>query len=241
MRASRDCDRRVREPHMTKTALQERATHNPFPCALVFDFLLRLIVEDVLAVPSGNEKADVPIRDRPKGVFGRLAGAFGVCETNQRDSLHSHMKLFGGATPAFIADVVEHDDLRAALYAAIDKYVSGELQLASHAASEARKSLRLGARRDAAAAIPNDPTAFKHSASLTRANRNNHDKHHHQTCTKGAAGKTGCRLDCMCSHDNAYTMLRQTEDLPCDDEGRLLMENLEDDEDHDDLRIAATT
>ncbi|KAJ8599440.1 hypothetical protein CTAYLR_007447 [Chrysophaeum taylorii] len=238
VRASQDSDRHVRETHMTETAIRERAAHNPVSCALLFDFLLRLVVEDVLAVPSGNDKADFPIRHRPKGVFGRLAGAFGVCETNQRDSLHSHMKLFGGATPAFIADVVEHDDLRAALCAAIDKHVSGELPLALHAGSEARTALRLAARRDAAAAIPNDPAAFKQSALLTRTNRNNHDKHHHQTRTKGAAGKTGCRLHCKCSHNNASTMFRQTEDLPCDDEGRVLMENLEDDDDHDDLRIA---
>ncbi|KAJ8600565.1 hypothetical protein CTAYLR_009490, partial [Chrysophaeum taylorii] len=210
MRASQDSDRHVREPHMTETALQERAAHNPVPCALIFDFLLRLIVEDVLAVPSGNDKADCPIRQRPKGVFGRLVGAFGVCETNQRDSLHSHMKLFGGATPAFIADVVEHDDLRAALCAAIDKHVSGELPLALHAGSEARTALRLPARRDAAAAIPNDPTAFKQSAP---------------------------------PHTGQPKQPRQTpppdtEHLPCDDEGRVLMENLEDDDDHDDLRIA---
>jgi hypothetical protein len=161
------------------------------------------------------------------GCFGVPVCNRFVKECNKRGAGHIHGQHHGGATPRLIADLAEDPELLAQVLAALDTQVGGDLPIAYHLVDIARSTLRIGARRDAAADIPipdgkyisdappnYDPSLwaqekdaaildwwqkFCHHAMLVVANRNVHS--HQGSCLSGKRGKQGCRFNAPWPHD----------------------------------------
>jgi hypothetical protein len=117
--------------------------------------------------------------------------------------------------------VADDDELLSLLLDGLDTQLQAELPIEYHLMNVARRILRIGARRDAAAEIPvpdeklfsGDPmepeerkgkleewwSKFTRHAMLVIANRNVHK--HQSSCLAGKQGKTGCRFNAPWGHD----------------------------------------
>jgi hypothetical protein len=171
-----------------------------------------------------------------------MAGFYGIAiqirevkECNKRGSFLIHGQHHGGATPGLIADVAEDAELLLLVLAGLDTQLQAEIPLEYHLADIARRCLRIGARRDAAAEIPRpnpehlqkkSPTDWEGTVEEWDVERKrllndewwprfkrhamlvvaNRNVHIHQgSCLAGKRGKTGCRFNAPWGHDTNAT------------------------------------
>ena len=206
IRAETVGEQRAHEPYMDSASLQRRAAANPVGTALIYDYVKRGVAA-CLWKATASEKKDTPIRERPRGVFGLAFAFHGVDETNKRMALHLHTLIYGGLSPAFLADVLEFPELRKTVIAAIDTQLSGELPSEYHVILRLTKSLLLADRRDAVALIPELYHLIDHHARLTVSHKHIHT--HMCTCASGKWGETGCRLGQASNHGVAASIFTE--------------------------------
>ncbi len=76
-------------------------------------------------------------------------------ECNQRGAAHIHGQHHGGLTPLLLSYLAGDPELQAlAIAALLGTQLEAEMPLEYHLVDIARRNLRIGARRDAAADIP---------------------------------------------------------------------------------------
>ena len=75
-------------------------------------------------------------------------------ECNKRGAAHIHGQHHGGLTPLLLSYLAGDPELQALAIAALDTQLEAEMPLEYHLVDIARRTLRIGARRDAAADIP---------------------------------------------------------------------------------------
>jgi len=153
-----------------------------------------------------------------------------VKECNKRGSAHIHGQGHCGTTPGLLADVACDPELLSLALDGLDSQLQAELPLEYHLVDIARKLLRIGARRDAAAEIPiphsdlassDPPASSTHTNDSWAAERRrrlelwwpefarhamlvvaNRNVHKHQaSCMAGKHGKYGCRFNAPWGHD----------------------------------------
>ena len=203
--------------------VQEVAALNPVATSLVYDHLLRIVLEILLG--TGEQSASsrtVPIHERVLGIFGKLLASYVVTEVTGRKAKHAHGLSFGGVMPAMLANLAHIAELLSSnglLRQAMESQSSTGLPFAVHVAD----GLRLGLRGDHSThlRLPYSPCArtgqqLSRQAFASAAEKNSHTWHH-KTCRKRPHGEHACRMGCKFQHPTVHPMLECVECVEAND------------------------
>ena len=107
LRRERDGACKIELP-ITYADLSSYIRSNPTASVLVFKRALATILNHLLATPPCfGRKQSIPLRARPRSMFGRSVMSIGVLEEQDRGTLHAHLMWLGGLSPPLLQHIAE--------------------------------------------------------------------------------------------------------------------------------------
>ena len=93
---------------ITYADLSSYIRSNPTASVLVFKRALATLLNHLLATPPCfGRKQSIPLRARPRSMFGRSVMSIGVLEEQDRGTLHAHLMWLGGLSPQLLQHIAE--------------------------------------------------------------------------------------------------------------------------------------
>lgn len=191
---------------------------NPIAAALEYQQLINNILIILLGLPpsispctkqrtSDKEVRTTFFNSRTKGICGYITAYYGISEAQQRGTLHFHLIIWGGLTPALLQKIAEFPELCNQVSSALETIYTTEIPRQFHMKSlifEAMKQTTEGRTLihknepfvPPALLIPPTPLMDKNKVWNNHAFQNTliTNVHEHRfTCRKGKTGKKRCR------------------------------------------------
>lgn len=194
------------ERAVSQFSLQKLVTDNPCASAAVFKMLMENLFSILLGTPvASTVKKTTPFVEQREGVFGRATAAFSVTEIQGRGSLHSHLAIWGtGLTPELLQKASAYPTLVEQITKVLYSMYSATMPEENHVEClldrlEKRNKPRLiydqspltTLKTGTSTSTVQNPAFSSRVYSLIDFLKIHS---HRQTCLKGLAGHTQCRL-----------------------------------------------